>query len=502
MKAVYDVDLPNGKTIQVEGPEDATDDELIAIARTHPSLSKQSAKPPSEAPGTGMKAGQLPEMSSADQLLKEAKASTPSLQQAMPEAFKATEKTGSLPTAGGLYDLASKGDLQGAWNALPESVRDVTQYGAPAAAGALALKQAYNLYQSGKEGEAPTGIKARTIGGGNPPNNPPPPPGGGTPASTAPAPAEPSFNPKEVNIAKDIENKYGYKWKDIKSNFGLSDVTITNPLEAGMLAGAYHQQQHASAINTTPVAPATEVITPVVETPKAPAPPPVEAAKTGVAPELVEAKLGTPTKTTGSGMPAYEGQGEAGSKLKHKKGTFESLAQVPKDYVFVPGGQSMDIVRNAVGQTEYTKNLKAAGGYPASSSEAYKQSVEINKSLGRVSNTEAKSAGTYVEPTPGITKRIADSKAVRVGGVTGALILATDLASAAQEGAAAAKQGDRQMATGYLTDIIGALSGPVGYTASQLFGTSPEELRTLREAEQVRKVGAGRGIAPPSAYQR
>lgn len=498
--AVYDVDLPNGKTIQVQGPDDATDDELIAIARTHPSLGKQSAKPSAKTEaqpsGTGMTAGQLPAMSNPEQLIQEAKASTPSLKANIPGAFAATQGTPAIPTAGGLYDLVSKGDLQGAWNALPESVRDVTAYGAPAAAGALALKQAYNLYQSGKKGEAPTGIKARTIGG-----NAPAPVAEAPAPTTTPAPAEPSFNPKEAKIAKDIENKFGYSWKDIKSNFGVSDVAITNPLEAEMLAGAYHQKQQAPAA-PAPATPAAEVIAPVAETPKAPAPPPVEAAKTGVAPELVEAKLGTPTKTTGSGMPAYEGQGEAGSKLAHKKGTFESLAQVPKDYVFVPGGQNMDIVRNAVGQTEYTKNLKGAGGYPTSPQGAYEQSRNINKSLGRASMAEAKSAGALPEPTPSITQKIAGSKAVRVGGVTGALILATDLASAAQEGAAAAKQGDRQMATGYLTDIIGALSGPVGYTASQLFGTSPEELRTLREAEQARKVGAGRGIAPPSAYQR
>lgn len=497
---VYDVDLPNGKTIQVQGPDDATDDELIAIARTHPSLGKQSAKPSAKTEaqpsGTGMTAGQLPAMSNPEQLLQEAKASTPGLKAAIPGAFTATQGTPAMPTAGGLYDLASQGDIKGAWNSLPESVRDVTQYGAPAAAGALALKQAYNLYQSGKEGEAPTGIKARTISG----NAPMPTEAAPIPAAVA-TPAEPAFNPKEAKIAKEIENKYGYSWKDIKSNFGVSDVSITSPQEAEMMAGAYHQKQKAPTVEPTSVTPAAEVIAPV-ETTKASAPPPVEAPKAAVAPEIVEAKLGTPTKTTGSGMPAYEGQGEAGGKLAHKKGTFESLAQVPKDYVFVPGGQSMDIVRNAVGQPEYTKNLKSSGGYPSSPQAAYEQSRNINKSLGRVSMSEAKAAGALPEPTPSITQKIAGSKAVRVGGVTGALILATDLASAAQEGAAAAKQGDRQMATGYLTDIIGALSGPIGFTASQILGTSPEELKTLREAEQRRKVGAGRGIAPPSAYQR
>jgi len=216
-----------------------------------------------------------------------------------------------------------------------------------------------------------------------------------------------------------------------------------------------------------------------------------------------QSSLGKPDLVTGTGMPAYQGQGPEGSKPTHKKGVFESIKQIPKEYVFVPTGQNMDIVRNAVGQPEYTKNLKSSGGYPESPQAAYEQSRNINKSLGRATMAEAKASGIPLpEPTPSITQKIAGSKTVRVAGVTGALILASDLASAAQEGVTAAKEGDRQMATGYLTDIIGALTGPAGFTASQLFGTSPDELRTLRTAEQARKAGAGRGFAPPSAYQR
>ena len=216
-----------------------------------------------------------------------------------------------------------------------------------------------------------------------------------------------------------------------------------------------------------------------------------------------QTSLGKPDLVTGTGMPAYQGQGDEGSKLAHKKGVFESVKQIPKEYVFVPTGQNMDIVRNAVGQPEYTKNLKSSGGYPESPQAAYEQSRNINKSLGRATMAEAKASGIPLpEPTPSITQKIAGSKTVRVAGVTGALILASDLASAAQEGITAAKQGDRQMATGSLTDILGALTGPVGFTASQLLGTSPEELRTLRAAEQAKKAGAGRGVASPSAYQR
>jgi len=92
--------------------------------------------------------------------------------------------------------------------------------------------------------------------------------------------------------------------------------------------------------------------------------------------------------------------------------------------------------------------------------------------------------------------------ALKAGGPAALLMAIADAANAAEGGGAAAKQGDTQMARGYATDLAGALTGPLGMIASQVFGTSPEDLRVLRAAEQGRKVGGGRGIAPPSAYQR
>jgi hypothetical protein len=276
-----------------------------------------------------------------------------------------------------------------------------------------------------------------------------------------------------------------------------------------VVAPAIAEPVASPVLPTTPIKTDNPLITAAQAAPVVPAPAEASAAKTTndkvleAIKSTAQTSLGKPDLVTGTGMPAYQGQGDEGSKLAHKKGVFESVKQIPKEYVFVPTGQNMDIVRNAVGQPEYTKNLKSSGGYPASPQAAYEQSRNINKSLGRASMAEAKASGVALpEPTPSITQKIAGSKTVRVAGVTGALILASDLASAAQEGVTAAKQGDRQMATGYLTDILGALTGPVGFTASQLFGTSPDELRTLRAAEQAKKAGAGRGVAPPSAYQR
>lgn len=214
----------------------------------------------------------------------------------------------------------------------------------------------------------------------------------------------------------------------------------------------------------------------------------------------IESTLGKPDLTTGSGMPAYQGKGEEGGKLQHKKGVFESLKQIPKDYVFVPNGQNMDTVRNAVGQVEYKKNLKSSGGYPTSQQAAHEQSKSINQSLGRVSNAEAKAAGTFVEPTPSITQKVAGLKTVKVAGMTGALILATDLASAATTGESplanmaqgfkeAVKNKDYGMAASQAAELLNF--HPYTLLANQLFGSSPEELKILREADQARKAKAG-----------
>ncbi len=267
----------------------------------------------------------------------------------------------------------------------------------------------------------------------------------------------------------------------------------------------------------TPAAP-TEPVATITETPVAPVATDAERIKVIQATEepavkatnekvletiksTAQTSLGKPDLVTGTGMPAYQGQGPEGSKPTHKKGVFESIKQIPKEYVFVPTGQNMDIVRNAVGQPEYTKNLKSSGGYPESPQAAYEQSRNINKSLGRATMAEAKASGVALpEPTPSITQKIAGSKTVRVAGVTGALILATDLASAATTSESllanmvqgfkeAVKNKDYGMAASQAAELLNF--HPYTLLANQLFGSSPEELKILREADQARKAKAG-----------
>lgn len=231
----------------------------------------------------------------------------------------------------------------------------------------------------------------------------------------------------------------------------------------------------APAPAPAPVATATPAAAPVVTAPQAAAP--VAPPATPATPEL-ETALGKPTVTTGSGMPAYAGQGGESAKMKKE---FGSIADVPKGYVFVPGGQYMDITRNAVGQEAFTTKLGEFGGYPKTTEAAYEQSRAINKSLGRLSREEAKAAGVAVgDVTPSITKKVAGSKMVKVAGVGGALISLADVASAKEA-----------------ANTIGEMLLPIGATPSELQSGKLTE-KQLRAYAEAQKLGSPyRSVPPP-----
>jgi hypothetical protein len=101
-----------------------------------------------------------------------------------------------------------------------------------------------------------------------------------------------------------------------------------------------------------------------------------------------------------------------------------------------------------------------------------------------------------VRKSRGIAPPKQSGVAGKAAGVAGAALLLPTIGEAAQ----ATKEGDTQKARANIMEWLNL--HPVGAIANQLFGTSPEELETLRKGERSRKIGAGRGIAPPSAYQR
>lgn len=202
--------------------------------------------------------------------------------------------------------------------------------------------------------------------------------------------------------------------------------------------------------------------------------------------------LPPPALTTGSGMPAHRGLAPEGSRISKN---FASLDKVPKDMVFVPEGQYMDIVRNAVGQEPYTANLKATGGYPVSPEAAYKQSRDINKSLGRLARDEAIEKGASLgDVTKSITKKIGGSKAVKVAGVGGALISLADLANAKTTTEAALRGAD--LVTDYLP-VVGQVKQ--AFTPSEA-GMSKQEEESIiaKKFKEAQKLGSPyRSVPPP-----
>ena len=187
-----------------------------------------------------------------------------------------------------------------------------------------------------------------------------------------------------------------------------------------------------------------------------------------------------PSLMTGSGMPAYQGTGPKGTKLSTN---IPSLALVPEDKVFVPGGQFMDIIRNATGQEAYTGNLKKYG-YPETPQKGYETARSINESLGRATREEAKAAGAALgENTKAITQKVGGIKGVKVGGVVGALISLTDLAKADT-----LRQGLGNVAEGLM---------PIGISPSELASGKLTE-KQLNAYKEAQKLGSPyRSVPPP-----
>jgi len=273
------------------------------------------------------------------------------------------------------------------------------------------------------------------------------------------------------------------------------------PPAAPELATAPVAQPPAPPVQQAPVAQAapTETIAPPAAPVAAPAAPVTEApATTTKAAPVAEVKAAVPPPIqevkTGTNKPAFVGQGP--ENPKKFKTEYESVKDVPKGFAFVPGAQSIDTVRNNLGQDVYLKEFSKRD-FPANYEEAKQVGSEINRSLGRPTREEMKTQGIAPpEPVEGVTKRIAGYKLVKVGGVAGALIAVTDLAKAAEAG-------DRN-ALGEIA--MGALPGAgpqAGLYHSALNANEQNQLNYLRRMQAAKERGPGnRGQAydPRKSY--
>ena len=471
--ARYLVDTPDGKTIPIEGPDDATDDELISIAQKHlSSIAKPvgKAKPPVSPTGdlslpADKSSREMPELGTSEELIAEMKKGDETTRAAAPDATKVIQQAGSAPPArGSINDKLAEGDIASAYG----SLSDVEKFGVGVGVPVLAYG-GYKLGQKVFGDEKTEKPSIRVEPTGTPPSTSPEAPPNNIKSRTFEAGnygeqnIKTTMSPKETQIAAEIKNKYGYDWGDIKTRFGLSDVPINDMTQAEMLVNNVRNQEAAAAeapkapvAETPPPAPVEEIRpAPVAETPKAPAPPPEAAPKAAVPPEEKLTKQQKGMKNHLVGMYGGGPEGEAAyNKVK------EILGYTPE---YPPGkGGSL-----SAEETQILKDWR-----------------------------KANMAG----PKINLTKDM--KKAMTSGGTLAVLMAIPGFAQAAE---------NRDFGT--MTDIATDLLVLPFAQSRSLGENEPYELAKRRyegmvgggrgvTPSQAYNVGSGRGIAPPSAYLR
>jgi hypothetical protein len=315
-------------------------------------------------------------------------------------------------------------------------------------------------------------------------------------------PVKPSL-PQQTNLTPEDIQARAAALKPVAPEMPVSTPITAAPVDAP-----------APTPSAQPNSPVTSIVTDTVkemiqETPAQP----MEAAKP---PAAAPAPVAPPQDLrTGTGKPAFAGMGpEAALNKKGEpkfKPEYADINAVPRGYAFVPGAQYIDTPRQNIGQAEYTKAFTDRP-FPLTNEQAIQESKDINKLLGRATRAENIAAGLPpAELTPGITKKTsAGTKPVRVAGTVGALMAISDLAKAetpGQRGMAGAGLLEAVLPPGFMMSGAGQGSGAVPSMAQAMllgspYAQSPLAVKQRQALEYERKVGAGRGIAPPSAYQR
>ena len=330
-----------------------------------------------------------------------------------------------------------------------------------------------------------------------------------------PPPPPPLFTPgaPESKLAVESQAKFGAPLADVEKHF---NVKISNLKDAEILTGSYKNYMNSlsGAVSNQPagIPTGTSAMSSLTNQ---------RLSETPAAQEIISNEL-----RTGTGKPAYAGQGPAVElRTKGKKAgepllrnNYAKVEDVPAGYAFVPNAQNIDSSRLMIGQPEYT-NAYSKRDFPSSYEASILEANEINRGLGRPTRAEAKAAGLALPPqTPGITKSVLESKetpfmgtkTAKVGGILGALIAIPDLVNAqtvGQRGIAGANLLEAVLPPGFTMSGAGEGSSNVPSTANAMllgspYAQSPEAKKLRQEQEYVRKVGAGRGVAPPSAYFR
>lgn len=213
-------------------------------------------------------------------------------------------------------------------------------------------------------------------------------------------------------------------------------------------------------------------------------------------------QFGEPTHVTGSGMPAWGGQGQytldelrAANKRLPKGGEFTDLTKVPRGSAIVPGASYYDALANEVqGRENAQQIVRTKQAYPSSYDEAKQWAADFAKEKNLpVRNVEA---GVKPPNTKGIfeTTRSSGGKKVVLGGAAGALTMipllsqAADVAKEASKGnTAPAKEMGFDLAS--LAGLAQLFGGPAAMAGSAMMGG--RGLNTGEEAELAKRWKKG-----------
>lgn len=255
-------------------------------------------------------------------------------------------------------------------------------------------------------------------------------PGGTPPAGDAPR-AEPVFATAEETAAHEAQTRAAAEQRQRRlEEFNRMFEARNTPPAPTPAPGPVAPSPTVPAAPVAPVAP--EVEAPRTAAALVTDQPGSEVAKAVVKDELVKPTGAVePPARTGSGQPAFPGQGPARARMP-KGGAFAAPADVPAGMAFVPNAQYYDSLANAVRNREVAQEIVRAKGYPASDAQAREWAAEALKAAGAPTRDAMLAEGKKPDTVSGIFKSVgaSKSKAVKVGGVAGALVAMADLALA------------------------------------------------------------------------
>jgi hypothetical protein len=317
------------------------------------------------------------------------------------------------------------------------------------------------------------------------------------------APAAPDLNQRAAEIIKANQ----------QAGLGGQPMSPVAPIEAAPMAPVAPVDPVAPVASVAPVAPVEAPISTPLSSAPVDAPAPLPSAKPGsAATEIVADEIkNLMTEADKPVAPEYP-----------KKTTFKSAAEIPPGFEFRPDVGNLDRSMGNILGKEHREQAREwfAGG------KKFGQSANLNDDVSRLTTQYFQNLQQQIPETilgrdarklqniPSefgtFAKNTNFGKGVKVGGVAGTLFAISDLANAqtaGQRGIAGANLLEAVLPPSMMIGGAGEGSSAVpSANAAMLLGSpyaqSDIAKKRRQQEEYTRKVGAGRGIAPPSAYMR